>query len=520
MASRVSQSLSAGIGTHRKLILSSTVAGIALCAASPARADCVLTPTAGDDVYVCDSGTDPGGLNDPGGNNRLTLPTGGSGTIDGNVTFGGGADTVIMASGRVNGSVDQGNGDDRFEISGGIVTGQVQQGEGVDHFAMTGGEINTLNQGGALDTFVMSGGRIVDAFDDGDHAVMTGGRIGRVNMKLADNLFDMSGGTIDRNLVTGFGNDTIILSAGTIGGNISVSGGTDSVTITGGSVGGDMLLSVGTDRFVWNGGGVVHGTIDLGGDNDSAQLTSLTDANLGRSPRITGGEGTDALAFSNVTTGNVARFDGWERIDATNDTELTFNGFLTLGDAGTGTGVFALDASSTIFGGGANGGIAAFAAGQRATLINAGRIDLTNGSGAPGDSFTVRGDYVGNGGLLMLNTVLGNDSSASDRLVIDGGSATGTTSVTIVNAGGAGAATTQNGILIIEAVNGATTASGAFSLNHRVAVGAFEYYLFKGGVSAGTIDNWYLRSTLVTPPAATPPPQPAPAPPALTPPPP
>ncbi|WP_423605344.1 hypothetical protein [Sphingomonas sp. MS122] len=88
----------------------------------------------------------------------------------------------------------------------------MQQGEGIDHFVMTGGEINTLNQGGALDTFVMSGGRIVDAFDDGDHAVMTGGRIGRVNMKLADNLFDMSAGTIDRNLVTGFGNDTIILS--------------------------------------------------------------------------------------------------------------------------------------------------------------------------------------------------------------------------------------------------------------------------------------------------------------------
>ncbi|WP_423605342.1 hypothetical protein [Sphingomonas sp. MS122] len=205
-------------------------------------------------------------------------------------------------------------------------------------------------------------------------------------------------------------------------------------------MGGDVLMSVGADRFVWNGGGVVHGTVDLGGDNDSAQLTNLTDANLGRSPRITGGEGTDALAFSNVTTGNVARFDGWERIDATNDTELMFNGFLTLGDAGTGTGVFALDASSTIFGGGANGGIAAFTAGQRATLINAGRIDLTNGSGAPGDSFSIRGNYVGNGGLLMLNTVLGNDSSASDRLVIDGGSATGTTSVTIVNAGAARAA--------------------------------------------------------------------------------
>src|SRR3546814_10044227 len=95
-------------------------------------------------------------------------------------------------------------------------------------------------------------------------------------MKLADNLFDMSGGVIDRNLVAGFGNDTIILSDGTIGGNISVSGGTDSVTITGGTVGGDVLLSVGTDSFVWDGGGVVHGMVDMGGDDDSARLANLT----------------------------------------------------------------------------------------------------------------------------------------------------------------------------------------------------------------------------------------------------
>lgn len=485
--------------------------------ATPALADCNLVPTAGDDNHLCDSGTAPAGLNDPGGNNRLTLPAGGTGTINGNVTFGAGVDRILIASGQITGAVDQGNGDDFFEISAGKVTGTLQQGNGLDDFRMTGGELGSLNQGGDLDTFFMSGGRIVDAFDDGDIARMTGGRIGRVNMKLADNLFDMSGGTIDRNLVTGFGNDTIIISGGTIGGNISVSGGTDSVTITGGSVGGEVRMSAGTDSFVWDRGGVVHGIIDMGEDNDTARLAGLTNAHLGATPQISGGEGNDALVFDNVSTGNVARFDGWERIDARNDTELLFNGFLTLGDAGTGTGTFALDASSTIFGGGAQSGIAAFTAGQRATLINAGRIDLTNGGNATGDRFTVRGNYVGDGGLLLLNTVLGDDSSASDRLVIDGGAASGTTGVTILNAGGTGATTMQNGIMVVEALNGATTASGAFALNHRVAVGAFEYYLFKGGVTAGTGDNWYLRSTIVTPPPTVTPPEPAPAPPPLAP---
>src|SRR3546814_21046790 len=97
-------------------------------------------------------------------------------------------------------------------------------------------------------------------------------------------------------------------------------------------------MSVGTDSFVWDGGGVVHGMVDMGGDDDSARLANLTNANLGGSPRITGGAGTDALVFDNVTTGGVARFDGWENTRAPNDRELTFDGFLTPGHAGTGTG--------------------------------------------------------------------------------------------------------------------------------------------------------------------------------------
>src|SRR3546814_20681908 len=141
---------------------------------------------------------------------------------------------------------------------------------------------------------------------------MTVGRTGRVNMKLADNLFDMSGGVIDRNLVAGFGDDTISLSDGTIGGNISVSGGTDSVTITGGSVGGDVLMSVGTDNFVWDGGGVVHGMVDLGGDVDSARLDHLTNAHTGGSSRIPGGRGTAEQGFDTVGRAAGRAREGWE----------------------------------------------------------------------------------------------------------------------------------------------------------------------------------------------------------------
>ncbi|MDT7527303.1 hypothetical protein OVY29_01305 [Sphingopyxis sp. SE2] len=387
-------------------ILLSSVAALALGQASPALAQCVFTPTAGDDLHICDSGTSVGGLDDPGGNNQLTLPAGGTGTLAGDVNFGGGADIVVIDSGRIEGAVDQGNGDDSFSISAGTVTGQVQQGEGIDDFVMTGGEIDRLNQGGSMDTFQMTGGRIVDAFDDGDTARMTGGRIGRVNMKLADNLFDMSGGIIDRNLVAGFGNDTIILSGGTIGGNISVSGGTDSMTITGGSVGGDVLMSVGTDSLVWDGGGVVHGTVDLGGDDDSARLANLTNANLGGSPRITGGWAAMRWLTMSRWTGRALR--RLENIQATNDSELTFDGLLTLGDAGTGTAL-ELDASSTIFGGAGKAdrrlhGRRARDADQRRTHR------LTNAAMRRATAYRRR-RLCRNDGLLPIDTVLGDDAS-------------------------------------------------------------------------------------------------------------
>ncbi|WP_348265781.1 autotransporter outer membrane beta-barrel domain-containing protein, partial [Salmonella enterica] len=48
----------------------------------------------------------------------------------------------------------------------------------------------------------------------------------------------------------------------------------------------------------------------------------------------------------------------------------------------------------------------------------------TMGSGSssttPGNTLSVDGDYTGNGGSLYLNSVLGDDDSATDKLVITG----------------------------------------------------------------------------------------------------
>ncbi|WP_352873120.1 autotransporter outer membrane beta-barrel domain-containing protein, partial [Mesorhizobium sp. M1409] len=50
---------------------------------------------------------------------------------------------------------------------------------------------------------------------------------------------------------------------------------------------------------------------------------------------------------------------------------------------------------------------------------------------------TISGDYVGNGGTIVLNTALGADGSVTDMLVVAGGTS-GTGTLQVANFGGAG----------------------------------------------------------------------------------
>jgi outer membrane autotransporter protein len=124
-----------------------------------------------------------------------------------------------------------------------------------------------------------------------------------------------------------------------------------------------------------------------------------------------------------------------------------------------------------------------------------------------GNQLVVTGNYVGQNARIALNTVVGPDNSASDRLVINGGNASGSSTLLITNIGGTGAATVADGIQVVQAANGATSALGAFSLPASIKAGAYSYYLAKGGVTAGTSESWYLRNT-VAPAPVVPPTQP------------
>src|SRR5690606_36373118 len=96
--------------------------GAALLSGTPSAA-CSLSPTLGDDTFICDSGASSGGLTDLNGNNTLLLPSGGTGIINGSVLFGSGADHVEIHSGSIVGDVLQGDGPNSFLITGGNVTG-------------------------------------------------------------------------------------------------------------------------------------------------------------------------------------------------------------------------------------------------------------------------------------------------------------------------------------------------------------------------------------------------------------
>ncbi len=502
--------------------LSAAIAATSWLMCMPDRAmACPLTITAGDDVIDCNSGA-AGDLVDPQGNNSLIMSGSGSvrsvtygpgndlielnapGTSIGasGVNMGDGANIFRLFQGQVNGPVVQGAGADVVQISGGQA-GSISQGGGIDRFAMSGGTIASLAQGDGFDIFAMSGGTITGAFEDGDEARMTGGTIGRVDMKLDNNLFEMLGGTIVNNLVTGFGNDTILISGTSyIGGNISTSGGVDIITISGGTVNGQILAGPGSDAFSWISGGRINSTVQLGPDNDTGLLQNLTEAIVAPTPVVDGGTGTDTLTFDNTQVGTPRRYLNWEFVRLDNNSKLSLGGTFTLGDSGTGTGTMTIFGSSVLRVD--TGIIAPFTPGLLTTLDNRGLIDMTSGSSSATDTLTVNGNYTATSGHLALQSVLGDDSSPSDKLIVSQGTLSGTTALSVTNLGGAGAATLQDGIQVVQAINGASGSGSAFSLAGPVSAGPFDYRLFKGGVTAGTEQNYYLRSTIpVVPPDPT-----------------
>ncbi|WP_170990238.1 autotransporter outer membrane beta-barrel domain-containing protein [Aquamicrobium sp. LC103] len=262
--------------------------------------------------------------------------------------------------------------------------------------------------------------------------------------------------------------------------------------------------------------GTVNGRVDLGLGSDTMTLR-------GDFSGITvldgGGGGTDVLNLFNAANATHAGSD------IVNWTEINLdNSYLTLTDGGVAigtpdditTGIFlrngsTLDTTQDNF---SLDGNLSLAAGTRflasgngsgtttisGSVINAGLISA-QGGGA-GDLLRIDGNYTGNNGTIVLDTELGNDTSATDRLDIAGDSS-GTSSVRVINTGGAGAATNEG----IELITVGGTSDAVFSLvgDYQVGgvpvvvAGAYSYQLFKGNRTGTETNNWYLRSEFIDP---------------------
>ena len=115
-------------------------------------------------------------------------------------------------------------------------------------------------------------------------------------------------------------------------------------------------------------------------------------------------------------------------------------------------------------------------------------VDLRQSSG---NSTLTVSDLDMNGATFYLNTYFDGNGTTTDRIVVNGGDATGTATLRISSVGTDGALTpkSSNGIMVVD-LTGANNKSAVFTLNGDVMdFGAYEYNL-----TQGIDENWYLTT--------------------------
>lgn len=207
-------------------------------------------------------------------------------------------------------------------------------------------------------------------------------------------------------------------------------------------------------------------------------------AELTLSGSLTGAGGLRKLGAGTLIQNSVVGYSGATTVE---------NGTLRAGAAGVFGGSYTISpvSGATLALGGFDQTIA--------SLTNGGALRFGE---MPGTTLTVTGNYVGNGGTVYINTVLGDDTSDTDLLTVNGGTS-GNTLVRVTNVGGTGAQT-QDGIKVVD-VGGSS--AGTFALlgdtvvkgQQAVLGGAYAYSLHQGSISNPGDGDWYLRSIGFTP---------------------
>ncbi|PZQ67241.1 MAG: hypothetical protein DI563_21825 [Variovorax paradoxus] len=281
-------------------------------------------------------------------------------------------------------------------------------------------------------------------------------------------------GSIIGAIRTQAGNDSYVQTGGSLVGDLNLGDGTNTVTVSDGSVSGTITTGSGDDTISFS-GGALNGSVLAGAGTNIVNLSGAV--NLANALQIDGGAGATTVNIEGI---DVKGFTGTNNI--ANGTNFTNIGTINLR---TGAG---LSLSGDLFEAAATGRTLNIASGAvlnaaggtglyavHGDVNNSGSISLQ--SATAGNQLTIAGNYTGvAGSTLRINTVLGDDSSLTDRLVVNGNTS-GTTALRVNNTGGLGARTV-NGIQVVQ-VQG-DSAPGAFTLAAPVAAGAYEYSLKQG----------------------------------------
>ncbi|WP_413599708.1 autotransporter-associated beta strand repeat-containing protein [Brucella ceti] len=254
------------------------------------------------------------------------------------------------------------------------------------------------------------------------------------------------------------------------------------LTLTGDNTGGGTT-TVDAGAVLQIGTGGTSG--NLAGDiaNNGALVVNRSDA-LNLANAISGAGSLMKSGAGTLTLSGANSYTGATTVSA---------GILTQGAAGgfsTASSRYDVDTDGTLDLGGFDTMLAA--------LYNAGTINMN--VGAAGSTLMVNGDYVGHDGTIVFNTVLGDDNSKTDKLMV-GGDTAGNTNVQVVNRDGLGAQTVKG----IEIITVGGQSNGVFSLvsdyrtkdgQKAVVGGAYAYTLHQGPARGANDGNWYLISQL------------------------
>lgn len=330
--------------------------------------------------------------------------------------------------------------------------------------------------------------------------------------------------TIDTGTLALVADDSIAShSSVTLNANLDISGITDTTTMQNFSGSSAATINLGDKTLIIKnstaqtfagvaagGGGIQidQGTAVFTGNNTYTGLTTIANGAL---LQVGDGGTTGEIAGDAVIDGTliVNRSNDWTfagGMSGTGDLTKKGAGMLTLAGVNSYSGVTAVQDGALKQG--VHGGFSsasAYTIGSTGTLMlnnfaatiaslaNSGTVDFGDTAGT---ALSVAGNYDGNNGTIVINTVLGGDDSLTDIMMV-GGDTSGSTMVQVINRGGVGAPTTE-GIKIIDVTgqsNGVFSLLGATAKTSKqvVIAGAYTYGLYKNGISTPTDGDWYLR---------------------------